>query len=231
MRNIRKSDDRTIGALVVSGVLGLVAAGAMNVAWGLGFAATAALFVLIAGLLTAVLVLGWRDAQPTAGRTTPAKGVAPSQAAAAASPEARGLAATVALHTPLPEAHADHVSISGTVEMHNPVPEHVQPEPPQAPSGPGTRPAALDAPRDGSADNLQLIKGIGPALEKLCNSLGFYHFDQIAAWSAPEIAWVDQNLEGFKGRVTRDGWVDQAQTLASGGTTAHSEKVEKGAVS
>jgi NADH-quinone oxidoreductase subunit E len=58
---------------------------------------------------------------------------------------------------------------------------------------------------------------VGPKLEKLCNKLGFYHFDQIAAWTADEVAWVDQNLEGFKGRVTRDNWVEQARLLASGG--------------
>ncbi|MDZ4094017.1 MAG: NADH-quinone oxidoreductase subunit E [Paracoccaceae bacterium] len=82
-----------------------------------------------------------------------------------------------------------------------------------------TRPAALTAARGGKADNLKLIKGIGPKLEVLCNTLGFYHFDQIANWTAAEIAWVDDNLEGFKGRVTRDTWVAQAKILAAGGTT------------
>ncbi|MEL6701749.1 MAG: NADH-quinone oxidoreductase subunit E, partial [Pseudomonadota bacterium] len=53
-----------------------------------------------------------------------------------------------------------------------------------APTGPGTKPAALDAARDGQGDDLKQIKGVGPALEKLCNALGFYHFDQIAAWTA-----------------------------------------------
>lgn len=83
-----------------------------------------------------------------------------------------------------------------------------------AAQGPGTRPAALSAPRAGGADDLKLIKGIGPKLEKLCHSLGFFHFDQIAAWSEDEIVWVDQNLEGFKGRVVRDEWVAQARALA-----------------
>ncbi len=73
-------------------------------------------------------------------------------------------------------------------------------------------------------------KGIGPKLEALCNKLGFYHFDQIAAWSADEIAWVDANLEGFKGRVSRDTWVDQAKTLAAGGQTEFSNRIKKGDV-
>lgn len=80
----------------------------------------------------------------------------------------------------------------------------------------GRRPAGLVAPRDGRADDLTLIKGIGPKLAALCHALGFHHFDQIAAWTEGEIAWVDENLEGFKGRVTRDGWVAQARALAAG---------------
>lgn len=94
----------------------------------------------------------------------------------------------------------------------------------------GTRPAALDGPRGGKADNLKEIKGVGPKMEKLCNSLGFYHFDQIAAWTPDEVAWVDANLEGFKGRVTRDTWVAQAKILAAGGETEFSKKVDKGGV-
>ncbi len=78
------------------------------------------------------------------------------------------------------------------------------------------KPGGLDAARDGRPDDLKLIKGIGPALENLCNRLGFYHFDQLANWTSEEIAWVDENLEGFKGRVTRDDWVAQARDLVAG---------------
>ncbi len=77
------------------------------------------------------------------------------------------------------------------------------------------RPAGLDGPRGGVADKLQEIRGIGPQMENLVHSLGFYHFDQIAAWTPAEVAWVDDNLEGFKGRVTRDRWIDQAKRLAA----------------
>lgn len=99
-----------------------------------------------------------------------------------------------------------------------------------APQGEGIRPAALDGPRGGTADDLKRIKGVGPKMEQLCNSLGFYHFDQIAAWTPDEVQWVDQNLKGFKGRVSRDTWVDQAGLLASGGETAFSKKVDDGSV-
>ena len=92
------------------------------------------------------------------------------------------------------------------------------------------KPAGLTAARDGKADDLKQIKGIGPKLEQLCHSLGFYHFDQISNWTAAEVAWVDENLEGFKGRVTRDTWVAQAKILTEGGETEFSKRVEKGSV-
>jgi len=84
---------------------------------------------------------------------------------------------------------------------------------PAAAAGP-RRPAALSEPRGGVADDLQELKGVGPKLEKQINALGIFHYDQIAAWGPDEVAWMDDNLEGFKGRVSRDGWVSQAKALA-----------------
>ena len=88
------------------------------------------------------------------------------------------------------------------------------------------RPAGLDAPRGGQPDDLKMIKGVGPKLEALLNEMGFYHYDQLADWGAAEIAWVDRNLQGFKGRVTRDRWVAQARILAAGGTTEFSARAD-----
>ena len=94
----------------------------------------------------------------------------------------------------------------------------------------GTRPEALDGPRGGEADDLKRIKGVGPKLEALLHRLGFFHFDQVASWTPDEVAWVDANLEGFKGRVSRDEWVEQAKLLAAGGETEFSKKVDEGDV-
>ena len=91
-----------------------------------------------------------------------------------------------------------------------------------------TRPVGLDAPRAGAADDLKKIKGVGPKLEALLQRLGFWHFDQIAAWTPAELAWVDANLDAFNGRATREDWVGQAKLLASGGETEHSRAVERG---
>jgi predicted flap endonuclease-1-like 5' DNA nuclease len=100
----------------------------------------------------------------------------------------------------------------------------------EATAGPSIKPEMLTAPRDGGADNLKEIKGVGPKLETLLHEMGVYHFDQIASWSETEVAWMDQNLKGFKGRVSRDTWIAQAQVLAAGGETEFSSKVGKGGV-
>ncbi len=92
------------------------------------------------------------------------------------------------------------------------------------------KPEGLSAARGGKADDLKQIKGIGPKLESLCNEMGFYHFDQIASWGADEVAYMNENLKGFKGRVSRDTWVEQAVLLASGEATEFSKRVEKGNV-
>jgi NADH-quinone oxidoreductase subunit E len=97
----------------------------------------------------------------------------------------------------------------------------------KAPAAAGVRPAGLAAARDGKADDLTLILGVGPKLMALCHRLGFFHFDQIAAWTPAEVAWVDENLEGFKGRVTRDRWVAQAKILAAGGTAEDAARAAK----
>ena len=60
--------------------------------------------------------------------------------------------------------------------------------------------------------------------------MGIFHFDQIAGWTEAELAWVDDNLEGFKGRASRDAWVSQSKTLAAGGETEFSARVTKGDV-
>ncbi len=94
----------------------------------------------------------------------------------------------------------------------------------------GRKPAPLPGAREGGPDDLKQIKGIGPALETLLHDLGIYHFDQIAVWGPDEVVWMDHNLKGFRGRVSRDDWVNQARTLAAGGHTEFSDRVKKGDV-
>jgi len=92
------------------------------------------------------------------------------------------------------------------------------------------QPELLKKPRKGGGDDLKQIKGVGPKFEKDLNAKGIWHYDQIAKWNASQVAWADENLGRFKGRISRDGWVEQAKTLAAGGTTEFSKKVKKGGV-
>ncbi len=93
-------------------------------------------------------------------------------------------------------------------------------------AGKPKKPRTMKTARKAGADDLKMIKGVGPKLEKLLNKLGFFHFDQVAKWTADEISWVDDNLEGFKGRAGRDNWVSQAKILASGEETEFSKRAK-----
>lgn len=87
-------------------------------------------------------------------------------------------------------------------------------------------PETLKEARGGLPDDLKLLKGVGPKLEQTLNELGFFHFDQIAAWGEAEVAWVDSRLK-FKGRIERDGWIAQAAKLAVGDETDFAKKAKK----
>lgn len=74
------------------------------------------------------------------------------------------------------------------------------------------RPSALAAARDGNADNLKQIKGIGPKIEASLYAMGVFHTDQIAGWTKANAEWVEGQL-AFKGRIRRERWVEQAIEL------------------
>jgi large subunit ribosomal protein L21 len=91
----------------------------------------------------------------------------------------------------------------------------------EAPAKPTTRSAApakaaeASAPAETSGDDLKKLSGVGPALEKKLQAAGITSFAQIAAWTEADIAAFDEKLN-FKGRIEREGWVDQAKALAEG---------------
>lgn len=87
-------------------------------------------------------------------------------------------------------------------------------------------PELLKEARGGLADDLKMLKGVGPKLEAKLNELGFYHFDQIADWTEEEIAWVDSRLQ-FRGRIARDGWVEQAKRLQVGDETEFAKRAKE----
>ena len=78
------------------------------------------------------------------------------------------------------------------------------------------KPELLNEPRGGTADDLSLIWGVADKMAEKLHAMGVWHFDQIANWTPENVAWFEGQLDGFKGRVTRDKWIEQAQKLASG---------------
>ncbi|AHM05205.1 LSU ribosomal protein L21p [Roseibacterium elongatum DSM 19469] len=62
-------------------------------------------------------------------------------------------------------------------------------------------------------DDLKQLSGVGPALEKKLHEAGVTSFAQIAAWTPEDVADMDEKLS-FKGRIEREGWIEQAKKLA-----------------
>lgn len=75
----------------------------------------------------------------------------------------------------------------------------------------GVQPEQVDKPEDGG-DDLTAITGIGPRIGEVLNELGIYRYAQIAAWTPENETWIENHLS-FKGRVSRENWVEQAKAL------------------
>lgn len=89
---------------------------------------------------------------------------------------------------------------------------------PKAPAKPAEEKlpeGALFAKPAGKPDDLKVISGVGPVLEKKLNDLGIYTYAQVAAFTKQDIERVDDALS-FKGRIERDDWLAQAKKLAEG---------------
>lgn len=60
-------------------------------------------------------------------------------------------------------------------------------------------------------DDLELINGVGPVLERMLYDMGIYFFKDIAGWDAAKIAEINEKLPNFHGRIEREGWVESAK--------------------
>ncbi len=65
----------------------------------------------------------------------------------------------------------------------------------------------------GTPDDLKLIVGVGPVLERMLYQLGITTYRQIARWTQRDIDEFDARLHEFPGRIRRDLWVTQARAL------------------
>ena len=198
------------GIIAVAALFAIIAAGVAFVLYDFSLFASVCIGGVVGVIAAIVLALGWREPAPGPHQTeAPVAKAAPAPTAAAPKPAPAPAPAAAAV--------AQAPATSG--------------ESAQAPATSGeSKPEFLSEARAGGADDLKQIKGVGPKLEKTLHGMGIFHFDQIATWGPKEQAWIDDNLEGFKGRATRDNWVEQAKVLAAGGTTEFSKKVDKGGV-
>jgi len=81
---------------------------------------------------------------------------------------------------------------------------------------PKSKPKAAPAKAKSSdSDDLKKLSGVGPALEKKLLAAGVTTFAQIAAWTDADVADMDEQLS-FKGRIEREGWIEQAKELTKG---------------
>jgi predicted flap endonuclease-1-like 5' DNA nuclease len=126
----------------------------------------------------------------------------------------------------------------GTSAVDTPDPDLVRPARPPAPEAASAAPAEpppaapaeeerVAAPADGPPDDLTRLKGLGPRLNALLGQLGVSRYDQIAAWTPADIARIDAQLGSFRGRIERDGWVEQARLLAAGDVAGFEAKFGK----
>jgi len=169
------------------------------------------------------------EPKPVAAVEPPAPVAAPVVAPAPAEP-----VALMAAPVPVAEIVAKPEAAAPTAEVPA-VKAEAKPKaakPKAAKPAPKAKPAKaeglvrLTAARGGKADDLKELEGVGPALEKLVNGLGFYHFDQIAAWTDADVALVDGEMKNFKGRIARDRWVAQAKIIVTEGLEAFRERAK-----
>lgn len=215
----------SLGIVAVAALFGIIALGVALVLFDLGWMGSCFVGVVIAIITAIVLTLGWREpANGPQGVSSPA----PTPAATAPTPAPAPTPTPAPAPAPAPAVAKEVVEEPAPAEKPAPVEEPVAAEKPAETTD--GKPTFLSAAREGGPDDLKQIKGVGPKLEKTLHGMGIFHFDQISTWGPAEQAWMDDNLAGFKGRATRDNWVEQAKTLAAGGTTEFSSKVKKGNV-
>lgn len=106
--------------------------------------------------------------------------------------------------------------LARTVRMESEAPGEVTPPAPSPPDPEPaqSRPPGLVAPR-GSPDDLRRIRGVGPKTAEQLEALGIFHYWQIAAWTQPNISWLEDQRVAIKGRIAREQWVEQAALLAT----------------
>lgn len=77
------------------------------------------------------------------------------------------------------------------------------------------------------SDDLSRLKGVGPRFADALQAAGFHRFEQLAGLSAAEVERLDTQLGAFRGRLTRDRIVEQADYLARNDVDGYEQKFGK----
>ena len=85
---------------------------------------------------------------------------------------------------------------------------------------------ALDGAANG-ADDLSMLKGVGPKFADALRAIGFQRFDQLARLTPAEVERLDEQLGAFRGRIMRDRIVEQADYLARNDIDGFEERFGK----
>ena len=222
------------GIIAISALFGLLAAAVALFAFAYSVPGAILIGLIVAVIVAIILWMGWQDtnsgngSDATTGTATTSTAAARSDATAtAASPVAAKPAATIAAAKPAAAKPAAKVAAKPAAKVAAKPAAKAAAKPAAKAAA---KPAVLAKARAGGADNLKMIKGVGPVLERALHTTGVFHFDQVGAWTKADAEWFDDNVKGANGRVIRDGWVKQAKILAKGGTTEFSARVKKGGV-
>jgi NADH-quinone oxidoreductase subunit E len=195
------SDAMAIAAKVATTAAGLTGAGAVA-----GAPAAASVQHSASGIAEAAAAAATAKAA-TGGTTAPAAAAAPASSAAPKAAAASAPAPAAATSAPPPAAATSAAAPAATTAPSAAAAAEPKPR----------KPVLLTAARDGGkGDDLGLIWGVGDKLHEKLNAMGIWHFDQIAAWTPAEVAWFEGEMQGFKGRVERDKWIEQCKKLSTG---------------
>jgi predicted flap endonuclease-1-like 5' DNA nuclease len=211
------------------------------------------IFIVVALALVAILYFAWprkkaepprieKPAEPIAPREiSPAPepepvAQSPAKVAKAAAPKAAKKAPAAAKAAPKPAAKkvAPKPAAAETAKAAKPATATAKPK--AAPAAKAAAPAKeKPAPKPAAAvktapavpqipDDIALLKGVGPKLVALLQSMGVTSLGQIATWSAADVTEIDSKLGAFAGRIKRDNWVDQAKLLSAGDIAGFEKK-------
>ena len=211
------------------------------------------IFIVVALALVAILYFAWprKKAEPPRIEK-PAEPIAPREISPAPEPEpvaqspakvAKAVAPKAAKKAPAaakaaPKAAAKKVppkpAAAETAKAAKPATATAKPK--AAPAAKAAAPAKeKPAPKPAAAvktapaapqipDDIALLKGVGPKLVALLQSMGVTSLEQIATWSAADVTEIDSKLGAFAGRIKRDNWVDQAKLLSAGDIAGFEKK-------